>query len=141
MSRQHKYRAWDKKNKIFIYSDQIYIDFYFEFGVNGLMALEADPNCTGDTKEIRDLEPVEQFTGLLDKAGVEICQGDIVRVVHKRVIAEIVWSKAFAGFCIQFKNKYNTERVQHWRKSIPWLMKNGCEIIGHIHESGRSSDR
>jgi uncharacterized phage protein (TIGR01671 family) len=74
MTREIKFRAWDKKNKKFIEN--------FVIDNNG--------TCyTGE--EILDIELI-QSTGLFDKNGVEIYEGDILRVEHKAYRGEEQYS-------------------------------------------------
>lgn len=73
-----------------------------------------------------------QFTGLKDKNGKEIYEGDIL--ARKGVFMEVFWdSKKNHGFVVRFRNKWNKYNVSHMFKSMIWASKEG-EVVGNIYE-------
>ena len=110
-----KLRAWDKDHKYFIYFDLNDIDDDL-FGRHGVLQNTA-------------IEEWEQYTGLKDKKGKEIYEGDIYKNKYNQGTRAGTIIYNHDGFKIQFKDQSNPKRMGS--KSN----KNNGEIIGNIYEN------
>ena len=112
MSREIKFRAW-QNNKMYFHELEKYLDgsgIYNQF--------------VGCDKAIW-----MQYTGLKDKNGVEIYEGDIVRVCNNNNgFFEVIFINAYVGGWVL---KHKEERFL----SLGARKTTDIEIIGNIHQN------
>lgn len=120
MSREIKFRAWDKEEKEYYYD----VEYTYDFLCSGRGCYA---ESFGEVLNQPDRFIVEQFTGLLDRNGKEIYEGDIVKVGHLRPRFEVTYNIACTKFWMQ-----NNELVEEFEN---WNEETGVEIIGNIHEN------
>lgn len=70
-------------------------------------------------------ETVGQFTGLYDKNGKEIYEGDILSPRDRDVLFVVIWDNDTASF--KFKGRYGVYEIDESILSL--------EIVGNIHDN------
>jgi len=121
MTREIKFRAWDKLEYRFVYSNKP-----SDFGFWKWVAYD-------------DTTPLMQYTGLKDKNGVEIYEGDIVRAelnfkvmddeVVEPKIFEVIYQ--FASFSLAADGIVEEFGYVYMSEYPPDKM----EVIGNVHEN------
>lgn len=131
MGREYKFRAWDIRNK----KMRGVMDIkWFDNGTVRVNATETDknyepllykPNYNG--KEFKEFE-LMQYTGLKDKNGTEIYEGDILKRDNQTF--KVVWGMSEPSFFAL------TNEKQGNCYSVHGLASHGATVIGNVWEDG-----
>ena len=142
MSRKIKFRVWDKSHKLFLPTAIYNIFSRTSFGAFGIMRKDWMNYSEGeyfyDTDQI-----LEQFTGLKDKNGVDIYEGD---VVSTRTLSAELNDLGFENYKVGFFNGTfclikNEQAIRQWKDGTnDWYSLENTEyfeieVIGNIHEN------
>lgn len=121
--REIAFRAWDKKNK--------WMDDDFYLRSDGRPYDRASKTYDTPNLEIESTDDlvVMQFTGLHDKNGVKIFEGDIIESAGH--FAQIRYSNIQCGFCAAELHDFNCYSVF----PQPFLGRDKCQVIGSIHQN------
>lgn len=123
MSRQIKFRAWDLDHKEFVYISQTEDG---EMWVNNGISTTVMPYHKCE---------LEQYTGLEDKNGKEIYEGDIVE-------EDIDFNSEMTDGTFRYKVYWNEDELcwsldpisQESIHNDLWELNSSCRVIGNIHE-------
>jgi len=126
--REIHFRAWHKKIKDWVLATNFLIDgvgFYYWTGLGCKLKMLNEDD--------RDNIILIQFTGLKDKNGKEIYEGDIVKVFAYEELFEVIFNQTlsmfqFGSFQIRSISKLNNLGYDD-------LILNNCEVIGNIYEN------
>ena len=122
---KQKFRAWDKhsqkmfaNDELIIWNGNVYANDSKKLSCNHLKGWSIDE------------EYLMQSTGLKDKNGQEIFEGDIVDYKGRKAV--IKWHGSYASFIYRFVDELK-ERVSEWYPLF--LAYYHFEIIGNIYEN------
>ena len=120
-----KYRAWDKhgqkmfaNDELIIWNGNVYANDSKKLTCNNLKGWSIDD------------EYLMQSTGLKDKNGKEIFEGDILDYRGRKALVR--WHGSYASFIYRFVDEPHKQKAE-WKPLYLAYMK--CEIIGNIYEN------
>jgi len=120
-----EFRAWDKKDKRFIYDKQIFITLR----VTNVGIFKLNPSTKEETWLLIDDESrfeLMQYTGLRDKKGVKIYEGDVVK--------SLSLDEEYHNYIIQFQQGGFVVRSEYGLCARVNLFSDH-EVIGNIYET------
>lgn len=132
MQDRFKYRAWNIKNKIYHYDAETTYD---GFGGTPVISKQTFYSLLNDDNYI-----VEQCTGLRDKNGKLIYEGDIVakefsdRPFSSKAKSKIKNCLVYWHKSGRFSIKYNNDEYRCYSAPHDSFIGD-CEVIGNIHEN------
>lgn len=129
MNREIKFRIWDNLYNCFMPENVYAIINQNQYGAFAIMILDWNDYRIGEYSYAPQ-QQLMQFTGLKDKNGKEIYEGDLVSS-DKGVKFRCYFSQERAQFVFVQDTKFGGKYVY---KSPRWIVKN-CEVVGNIYQN------
>lgn len=99
--------------------------------IKGFFRYYSFPNCRWGGTDCRDCGVMEQFTGICDKNGKEIFEGDICQYTRTKRIFHIWWNTPYACWSANVIGIENPDEMN----ALSMYENEECEVIGNVHET------
>lgn len=119
-----KYRAWDSAKK------EMFKDTFAITESGQVVVVEQESVASSPDYVFVDHLVIMQSTGLKDKNGKEIFEGDILDYKGRKALVR--WHGSYASFIYRFVDELQ-KRNTEWKPLYLAYIK--CEIIGNIYEN------
>lgn len=123
MNREIKFRVWDNRCKNWLNPDETNDGAGLTF--DGQVAFCDQSQFGYINPKHKDKFVIQQFTGLKDRNGKEIYEGDFLRGEEYELPVKVIFSGA------AFRLKYSNRELEFYESSE----KIGMEIVGNIFEN------
>ena len=119
-----KYRAWDSSKK------EMFKDTFAITESGQVVVVEQESVASSPDYVFVEHLVIMQSTGLVDKNGKEIFDGDILDYKGRKALVR--WHGSYASFIYRFVDEPH-KRNAEWKPLYLAYMK--CEIIGNIYDN------
>ena len=133
--REIKFRAWDKEERVMgevtRLDEMVYVEYLSSKPVTSCLHC-AGLKCSHPHKYISNTIELMQYTGLKDRYGKEIYEGDIVELANGQR-RQIAYAYCWARYMLSLDGENCIEYLETYCEPITY--SRNIEVIGNIYEN------